>query len=71
MTENMQSKHKRMNERLNELSMLNGNIARLAFYVNESSEGLDGEARVAMLRQLSAMKMYRDELERRIELGWY
>lgn len=65
----MGEKYKRLQERLEELSVLNGNIARLAFYINENQP--EGEGHNAMKRQLSAMIEYRVELQRRIANGWY
>ena len=65
----MSEKYKRLQDRLAELSALNGNIARMAFYINENQP--EGEGKNAMLRQLAAMNEYRDELERRISNGWY
>lgn len=70
MTENMQSKYKRMNERLNELSTLNGNIARLAFYINEN-DMTDELAQAALKAQRTAMINYRDILQNRIIDGVY
>lgn len=65
----MSEKYKRLQKRLEELRVLNGNIARLALYVNENQP--EGEGHNAMKRQLSAMVEYRVELQRRIENGWY
>ena len=36
MNEETRKKYQRLNDRLNELNMLNGNIAKLAFYLNEN-----------------------------------
>lgn len=69
MNAEMSEKYKRLQARLEELRVLNGNIARLAFYLNENQP--EGEGRNAMIRQLDAMKEYRDELQRRVENGWY
>lgn len=69
MTENMQSKYKRMNERLNELSTLNGNIARLAFYINEND--MTDEMAQVLEAQREAMTRYRDILQSRIINGVY
>ena len=69
MNAEMSAKYKRLQDRLEELRVLNGNIARLAFYVNENQP--EGEGHNAMIRQLDAMKEYRDELQRRVENGWY
>ena len=65
----MSEKYKRLQDRLNELSALNGNIARLAFYINENAT--EGEGKNTMLRQLASMNEYRSELQRRISEGWY
>lgn len=69
MTQDMQSKYKRMNERLNELSTLNGNIARLAFYINEN-DMTDALAQT-LQAQREAMIRYRDILQSRIINGVY
>lgn len=69
MTPDMQSKYKRMNERLNELSTLNGNIARLAFYINEN-DMTDALAQT-LQAQREAMINYRDILQNRIINGTY
>ena len=65
----MSEKYKRLQDRLAELYALNGNIARLAFYINENQP--EGEMLNTMIRQFRAMQEYRDELQRRIENGWY
>lgn len=62
-------KYNRLQDRLSELSVLNGNIARLAFYLNENQP--EGEGHNAMIRQLDDMRLYRCELQRRIENGWF
>lgn len=69
MTQDMQSKYKRMNERLNELSTLNGNIARLAFYINEND--MTDELDLVLQAQRKAMTEYRDILQNRIINGVY
>lgn len=69
MTTEMYKKYNRLQDRLEELGVLNGNIVRLAFYINENQP--EGEGKNAMLRQLGAMKEYRNELQRRVENGWY
>ena len=69
MTIEMSEKYKRLHDLIEELSLLNGNIARLTFYINENQP--EGEGQNAMKRQLSAMIDYRDELQRRISNGWY
>jgi len=65
----MSEKYKRLQNRLEELRVLNGNIARLAFYINENHP--EGEGLHAMIRQLVDMKEYRNELQIRIANGWY
>ena len=69
MTQQMQDKFRRMNDRLNELSQLNGNIARLAFYINEND--ISDMVRDTLKAQRGAMIQYRDLLEDRIINGSY
>lgn len=64
----MSEKYKRLQDRLEELRVLNGNIVRLAFYINENQPE---DEQNAILRQLAAMNEYRNELQRRISNGWY
>lgn len=69
MTQDMQKKYQRMNDRLNELSALNGNIARLAFYINEN-DMMDAKAQT-LQEQREIMIKYRDVLQNRIINGVY
>ena len=70
MNEEMHKKYMRLCDRLNELGVLNGNIAKLAFYVNENDiENTD--CRSNMTEQIDAMVAYRDVLQYRIEKGYY
>jgi hypothetical protein len=69
MTEEMLQKYKRLRERLIELNSLEDNIARLAFYLNENK---NNEVCAFMMRnQLSGMLCYRENLQKRIEKGYY
>ena len=65
MTQEQNAKYKR----LNELSQLNGNIGRLAFYMTTTD--VDSATEQALNRQLEAMTAYRSCLENRIEAGIY
>ena len=69
MTEAMQQKYKRLRERQTELNSLEGNIARLAFYLNENEIGYD--IAKTMYQQLDSMISYRDCLQKRIQKGYY
>ena len=69
MTQEMHSKYKRMNDRLNELSLLNANLAKLAFYINEN--GMTDEMRDTLKAQREAMVQYRNLLQDRIVNGAY
>lgn len=69
MTQEQNAKYKRLNDRLNELSQLNGNIGRLAFYM--TTTGIDSATEQALNRQLGAMIAYRNCLEDRITNGIY
>lgn len=69
MTQDIQAKYQRMSDRLNELSALNGNIARLAFYINENNM-TDEQDRI-LQAQREAMIRYRDILQNRIINGVY
>ena len=70
MTQEQNAKYKRLNDRLNELSQLNGNIGRLAFYMTENDIDSDVEAH-KLSAQLAAMQIYRSCLENRITTGIY
>lgn len=70
MNEEMHKKYMRLYDRLGELEELNGNIAKLAFYVNENNID-DTDCRASMTEQLDAMAAYRDALQYRIAKGYY
>ena len=70
MNEEMHKKYMRLYDRINELTTLNTNIAKLAFYVNENDIE-DTDCRSNMTEQLDAMVAYRDVLQYRIEKGYY
>lgn len=69
MTQEQNAKYKRLNDRLNELSQLNGNIGRLAFYM--TTTGVDSATEQELNKQLTAMIDYRSCLENRITTGIY
>lgn len=69
MNAEMREKYKRLQDRLSELSVLNGNIARLALYLNENKP--EGTMSDTMWSQATAMEEYRDALQVRIKRGWY
>lgn len=69
MTQEQNAKYKRLNDRLNELSQLNGNIGRLAFYMTTTD--IDSETEKELNKQLTAMIDYRSCLENRITTGIY
>lgn len=69
MNEETRKKYQRLNDRLKELSMLNGNIAKLAFYLNENDvENVD---KVILNQQLKCMREYLKVLQDRIVAGCY
>jgi hypothetical protein len=69
MTQEQNAKCKRLNDRLNELSQLNGNIGRLAFYMTTTN--VDSATEQELNKQLTAMIDYRSCLENRISTGIY
>jgi hypothetical protein len=69
MTQEQNAKYKRLNDRLNELSQLNGNIGRLAFYINENY--MTDAMCCTLAEQREAMIKYRDVLQNRIINGAY
>lgn len=69
MTQEQNAKYKRLNDRLNELSQLNANLARLAFYINEND--ISDMVRDTLKAQRGAMIQYRNCLEDRITNGIY
>ena len=56
MNEETRKKYQRLNDRLNELNSLNGNIAKLAFYLNEND--VDNVDRSILNLQLKFMREY-------------
>lgn len=69
MNEETRKKYQRLNDRLNELNTLNGNIAKLAFYLNENDvENVD---RSILNLQLKFMREYLKVLQDRIVAGCY
>ena len=70
MNEKMYKKYVRLNDRINELSTLNTNIAKLAFYLNENKIE-DADCANALQGQLDFMLRYRDALQDRITNGYY
>ena len=70
MDEKMYKKYVRLNDRINELSTLNTNIAKLAFYLNENKIE-DADCANALQGQLDFMIKYRDALQERIINVYY
>ena len=70
MDEKMYKKYVRLNDRINELSTLNTNIAKLAFYLNENKIE-DADCANSLQGQLDFMIKYRDALQDRITNGYY
>ena len=69
MNEETRKKYQRLNDRLNELDSLNGNIAKLAFYLNEND--VDNVDRSILNLQLKFMREYLKVLQDRIVTGCY
>jgi len=69
MTPEMQEKYVRMNKRLTELEQINGNIARLAFDINENY--MTDAMYDTLKAQLKVMVRYRNLLQTRIIDGAY
>lgn len=69
MNEKTRKKYQRLNDRLNELNSLNGNIAKLAFYLNEND--VDNVDRSILNLQLKFMREYLKVLQDRIVTGCY
>lgn len=69
MNEETRKKYQRLNDRLNELNALNGNIAKLAFYLNEND--VDNVSRSILNLQLKFMREYLHVLQDRIVTGCY
>lgn len=70
MDEEMNKKYTRLYDRINELTALNTNIAKLAFYINENKIE-DTDCENALEKQLDSMLKYRDALQDRIINGYY
>ena len=70
MNEKMYKKYVRLNDRINELSTLNTNIAKLSFYINENQIE-DADCANALQGQLDFMIKYREALQDRIINGYY
>lgn len=70
MNEELEKKKERLLYRINELTSLESDIARLEFFLNE--KGSDSiECTRVLNTQLDAMTQYRDVLQYRIENGYY
>lgn len=69
MTPEMNEKYVRMNKRLTELEQINGNIARLAFDINENY--MTDVMHDTLKAQLKTMVQYRNLLQDRIIDGAY
>ena len=69
MTPEMNEKYVRMNKRLTELEQINGNIARLAFDINENY--MTDAMHHTLKAQLKTMVQYRNLLQDRIIDGAY
>ena len=70
MEKEMYTKYNRLNDRIIELNVLEGNIAKLAFYLNENKIE-DADCANALQGQLDFMIKYRDALQDRIINGYY
>lgn len=70
MDKEMYEKYNRLNDRLIELNVLESNIAKLAFYLNENKIE-DADCANALQGQLDFMIKYRDALQDRITNGYY
>lgn len=70
MEKEMYTKYNRLNDRLAELGMLDANIAKLAFYLNENKIE-DADCANSLQGQLVFMLKYRDALQDRIINGYY
>ena len=70
MEKEMYTKYNRLNDRIIELNVLESNIAKLAFYLNENKIE-DTDCALALSRQLDFMLKYRDALQDRITNGYY
>ena len=70
MEKEMYTKYNRLNDRIIELNVLESNIAKLAFYLNENKIE-DADCANALQGQLDFMIKYRDTLQDRITNGYY
>lgn len=70
MEKEMYAKYNRLNDRINELNVLQANIGKLVFYLNENKIE-DNHCKLALLDQLNAMFRYRDAFQERITNGYY
>ena len=70
MEKEMYTKYNRLNDRIIELNVLESNIAKLAFYINENQIE-DADCANALQGQLDFMIKYRDALQGRIINGYY
>ena len=70
MEKEMYTKYNRLNDRIIELNVLESNIAKLAFYLNENKIE-DADCANALQGQLDFMIKYRDALQDRIIDGYY
>lgn len=70
MNEEKRKKYSRLLDRIGELSVLNTNIAKLAFYLTENKIE-DRDCVLAMQGQLDMMIGYRDALQNRIINGYF
>ena len=70
MEKEMYAKYNRLNDRINELTTLNNNIAKLSFYINENQIE-DADCANALQGQLDFMIKYREALQDRIINGYY
>ena len=70
MEKEMFTKYNRLNDRIIELNVLESNIAKLAFYLNENKIE-DADCANALQGQLDFMLKYRDALQDRITNGYY
>ena len=70
MEKEMYTKYNRLNDRIIELNVLESNIAKLAFYLNENKIE-DADCANALQGQLDFMLKYRDALQDRITNGYY
>ena len=70
MDKEMYTKYNRLNDRIIELNVLESNIAKLAFYLNENKIE-DADCANALQGQLDFMIKYRDALQERITNGYY